>query len=252
MYIAQVYNDTSSWIKNYYPNGFINLRLIAEIPANLTAPPIRGDVTPPAIGNTVTVPSVPTISDDVNVSATITDDITGVKGATLYYSNSGGANWTGASMALVEMSTYKATIPKQAKGTVVQYYINASDIALNTAESNITSYTVLDLPKYSLTISVQPPEGGTTNPPVGTGSHIEGENVTVTISVAGGYELDHWELDGVNVSQDTTYTATMYANHTLTAYVKTKSGIPIEFMVAGALVAIAVIAIAVYLIKKKR
>lgn len=254
MYIAQVFNDTTSWITDYYPNGFTSLRLIVEIPPELTAPPIRSDVTPPTISDIVTKPGIPTLIDDVNVSATITDNLVGVKDASLYYSTDGGLNWTEVSMEDIGDSKYEATIPKQANGTVVQYYINATDIALNTATSDINSYTVVDLPKYYLTISVQPPEGGTTDPPAGVRSYTEGENATVTITVAGGYEFDYWELDGVKVSEETTYTLTMYTNHTLTAYVKAKPqvpGVPIEFVVGGAIVGIAIIAVAFFLLKKR-
>lgn len=48
MYIAQVFNDTTSFITEYpqYSGGFINLRLVATIPFNMTAPPIESGYTP--------------------------------------------------------------------------------------------------------------------------------------------------------------------------------------------------------------
>jgi len=253
MYIAQVFNDTTSWIKDYYPNGFINLRLIAEIPPELTAPPIRGDVTPPTISNVENAPSIPTTVDDVNVSATISDNLVGVKNATLYYSIDGGVNWTGVLMEHAGGTTYVATIPKQTNGTIVKYYINATDIALNTVSSSIRTYTVVELPKYYLTLSVQPPNGGTTNPSVGVRSYTQGENVTVTITAARGYEFDYWELDGVRINGTTLFTLTMDTNHTLTAYVKAKTEIPIEMIiVASVIVGLAVLGVAILFLKKKR
>jgi len=252
MYIAQVFNDTTSWITDYYPSGFTSLRLIVEVPPDLTAPPIRSDITPPTVSSIVTEPGVPTLVDDVKASATITDDRVGVKYASLYYSTDGGLNWTEVLMALVGDSKYEATIPKQANGTVVRHYINATDIALNTATSVINSYTVVDLPKYYLTISVSPTEGGTTDPPAGIRSYTESENATVKITVAGGYEFDYWELDGVKVSEETAYTLAMYANHTLVAYVKAKPGVPIELVVGGAIVGIAIIVVAFFLLRKRR
>jgi len=252
MYIAQVFNDTTSWITNYYPNGFINLRLIAEIPPEFTAPPIRGDITPPTISNVVATPSVPTIIDDVNVTATITDDLVGVKNASVHYSIDGGLNWSQIPMQHIGDSTYKATIPKQANGTVVQYYINATDVALNTNQSDIFTYTVVDLPKYYLTISVQPANGGTTNPLAGTVSYTEGENATVTVTAAEGFEFDYWELDGVKINTTvTTYVVPMYANHTLIAYMKVKQGIPTEWLIGGAVAGIAII-VTVFVFLKKR
>ena len=252
MYIAQVFNDTTSWITDYYPSGFTSLRLIAEVPPELTAPPIRSDITPPTISDIVPKPSIPTPIDDVNVSATITDNLVGVRNASLYYSTDGGLNWTEVSMEHVGDSKYKATIPKLAVDTVVQYYINATDIALNTATSAASSYTVVDLPKYYLTISVSPTEGGTTDPPVGIRSYTESENATVKITVAGGYEFDYWELDGAKVSEETTYSVAMFANHTLVAYVKAKPGVPIELVVGGAVVGMAIVVIAFFLLRKRR
>jgi len=252
MYIAQVFNDTTSWITDYYPSGFTSLRLIAEVPPELTAPPIRSDITPPTISDIVPKPSIPTPIDDVNVSATITDNLVGVRNASLYYSTDGGLNWTEVSMEHVGDSKYEGTIPKLAVDTVVQYYINATDIALNTATSATSSYTVVDLPKYYLTISVSPTEGGTTDPPVGIRSYTESENATVEITVAGGYEFDYWELDGAKVSEETTYSVAMFANHTLVAYVKAKPGVPIELVVGGAVVGMAIVVIAFFLLRKRR
>lgn len=143
MYIAQVFNDTTSWIKNYYPEGFINLRLIVEIPPEETAPPIESgytpDVSPPTISDVEIKPSTPTPDDDVTVSADI-DDPSGVKNASLYYSINGGVNWTKLSMP--KDTKYKASIPKQVNNTVVQYYIEATDKGFNTGKSDTLSYTV--------------------------------------------------------------------------------------------------------------
>jgi len=141
MYIAQVFNDTTSWIKDYYPNGFINLRLIAEIPPDFTAPPIESDATPPTISDIKTEPEYPTPDDDVTVTSSVTDDRLGVKNASLYYSTTGGVNWAKLSMSFTGDSKYEATIPKQVNGTVVSYYIEATD-GLNTGKSDTDSYTV--------------------------------------------------------------------------------------------------------------
>lgn len=359
MYIAQVYNDTTSWINNYhslFPNGFINLRLIAEISPELTAPPIRGDIVPPTISDMTRTPSEPTIVVDVNVSATITDDLTGVKNAVVCYSTDSGADWLQAPMTIVGSSKYAGIIPKQAKDTIVQYYVNATDIALNTNESatfsytvigdttpptisditispgiptpiddvnvsatitddmtgvknatlyysldggvnwaeiqmaatgnrfqatipkqpkdamvqyyinasdkgenirksNVGSYTVLDLPKHYLTISVDPSEGGTTSPSAGVRSYTEGENATVTITATSDYELDHWELDGANVGSQSAYIVNMDANHTLTAFMMLKVeetlGIPIIYLVGGVVAVIVVIGLVAFLLRRK-
>jgi branched-chain amino acid transport system substrate-binding protein len=251
MYIAQVFNDTTSWIKDYYPGGFINLRLVAEIPGNVTAPPIRGDITPPTISNVARTPLNPTIIDTVNVSATITDDLTGVKTASAYYSIDG-STWTGIPMTLLSGTKYQAQLPGQAANVTVQYYVNATDVALNTNTSATYSYKVLAYAIY-LTLSVQPAEGGTTEPSVGVIGYAEGENVTVTITPASGYQMDYWELDGANVSLALTYTLSMLTNHTLTAHMKASStGLPIEYLIATAVAIIVVVAVGVFLFIRRR
>jgi len=147
---------------------------------------------------------------------------------------------------------YRATIPKQPKDTVVLFYINATDFETNSVTSNVANCTVLDLPKYYLTISVQPVEGGATTPPVGLRSYTEGENATVTITVAEGSEFDYWELDGTNAGTTTTCIVSMNTNHTLIAHVKMKTGMLIEFIVGGAIAGIVIVAIAVFFIRKRK
>lgn len=252
MYIAQVFNDTTSWITRYYPKGFINLRLVAEIPPEFTAPPIRGDITPPTITNVDATPRIPTPVDNVNITATILDNLVGVKGASIYYSIDGGLNWYRVPMQHIGNSLYMATIPKYGKDTVVQYYINATDIALNIGLSKVYNYTVADLPKCYLMISINPPNGGITNPPVGIISYTKGEVATVTVTPAEGFEFDYWELDGVKVeTRDTTYVLQMYANHTLVAHLKVKPRIPIEWIVGGT-ITVVIITLMVYVYLRKR
>jgi Periplasmic binding protein/Divergent InlB B-repeat domain len=251
MYIAQVFNDTTSWIKNYYPTGFINLRLVAEIPANMTAPPIRGDITPPSINNVARSPFNPTILDIVNVSAMITDDLTGVKMAAVYYSTDG-FEWTTTAMTRKTGTTYQGQIPSHAVNVTVQYYVNATDTALNTNISTTYSYKVIE-PAHYLTLSVQPAEGGTTDPPAGVIGYAEGENVTVTVTPATGYQMDYWELDGANVSQTLTCSLTMTANHTLIAHLQTSpAGFPIEYLIIAAVAIVVVVAVAVFLFMRRR
>ncbi len=79
---------------------------------------------PPVINNATRNPSSPTSSDAVEVSATITDDVT-VAEATLHWS----LNWGPFTQASMTASgdTYSATIPAQADGDFVRYFITAAD-----------------------------------------------------------------------------------------------------------------------------
>lgn len=71
--------------------------------------------------------------------------------------------------------------------------------------------------EHQLTIAVDPTDGGTTSPSVGSYWYGEGSSVTVTETPNPGYVFDHWDLDGSNVGSGTSYTVTMNAPHTLTA-----------------------------------
>jgi hypothetical protein len=68
---------------------------------------------------------------------------------------------------------------------------------------------------YELTLSVI--SYGTTSPTAGAYSEIAMSTVSVTYTPSGHWDLDHWELDGVDVGDDNPYTVTMDSSHTLEA-----------------------------------
>lgn len=73
---------------------------------------------------------------------------------------------------------------------------------------------IMTYPTYLLTTVVT---HGSVNP--SAGSHIETTNSTieVTYTGSGSWSLRYWELDGVNVGDDSPYTVTMDTNHTIEA-----------------------------------
>jgi len=80
---------------------------------------------------------------------------------------------------------------------------------------------------YSLTVQVNPSEGGTTNPVVGEHSYAENTKVNITATPAAGYEFDNWTGD-VADSNSASTTVTMNGNKTVTA-----NFIPIEGLPPG-------------------
>lgn len=68
-------------------------------------------------------------------------------------------------------------------------------------------------PLYYLTI--QSTAGGTTNPLPGVYPYGYGTVVSVTALPNGGFYLNHWELDSVNVGSVNPYMVTMNQNHTI-------------------------------------
>ncbi|MCK4474843.1 hypothetical protein KAU30_03280, partial [Candidatus Bathyarchaeota archaeon] len=85
---------------------------------------------------------------------------------------------------------------------------------------------------HSLTVSVFPMEGGTTNP-AGKNSYVEDSAENVTVTVDEDYEFDYWELDGAKwtaADKNTTVIVTMDSDHVLRAYVTPKT--PVKLTVA--------------------
>ena len=112
------------------------------------------DSNPPSIGIPVQEPAINiTTEQEVKVSAEITDNETGIKNATLYYTIDNGTTWTPVAMIYNDTSgLYEAAIPPQALGTYVQYMITAYDNAENQAtEDNAGEYYVYGvIPEYPI------------------------------------------------------------------------------------------------------
>jgi PKD domain/Divergent InlB B-repeat domain len=95
--------------------------------------------------------------------------------------------------------------------------INPIAITMNGAY-NVQAYYNPIAP-YVLTITTT--SGGTTNPVPGAYNYSSGQMVQVTAIPTSGYVLDHWELDGTNVSSSNNpIIVTMNANHGLKAVFK--------------------------------
>jgi predicted extracellular nuclease len=95
---------------------------------------------PPSVTDISINPSSPTESDEVTVSASITDDGT-IASATLTYN--AGSGDTDVTMNNTSGDTYSETIPAQSAGTTVTFTITAVDNEDNSTTSNETSYLVI-------------------------------------------------------------------------------------------------------------
>ncbi|MBO3800699.1 MAG: DNRLRE domain-containing protein [Candidatus Brockarchaeota archaeon] len=98
------------------------------------------DDTPPTIFG-LSGPSAPAWGESTVVSCQVSDDKSGVRKVTLYYSTDGGASWSSISMSLVG-NRYSASIPSQPPFARIKYYVEASDNVGNTSQTNISEYTV--------------------------------------------------------------------------------------------------------------
>ena len=98
-------------------------------------------------------------------------------------------------------------------GTIVT--TNASYIfTLSGARTFVATFTAIPPTQYSVSLSSNPPLGGTTN---GGGSFISGFSVTVTATPSGGYVFTNWTEGGNPVSTNASYTFTILATRTLVA-----------------------------------
>ena len=91
-------------------------------------------------------------------------------------------------------------------------------ISLDQTFNAATFGDIIIYPLYYLTILAGP--GGTTNPVPGIYPYGYGTMVSVSALPNGGYVLDHWVLDSINVGTANPYTVTMNSNHTLQALFK--------------------------------
>jgi len=98
------------------------------------------DEVPPTISG-LSVPSAPAWGEPVSISCMVSDDKSGVKNVTLYYSTSGGVSWSSISMKPIG-NKYFATIPSQQPFTKVQCYIEAFDNVENISQTDMFEYTV--------------------------------------------------------------------------------------------------------------
>jgi hypothetical protein len=111
--------------------------------------------------------------------------------------------WTG--------SYYSGPIPASSIGHSLTSTIPdfTNDIALR--------ITLEDGTSHDLTMAVDPPEGGTTNPDIGSHFYTEGSVVDISATANTGYVFDHWGGDVANPNSAST-TVTMSADKTVTAY----------------------------------
>ena len=94
-----------------------------------------GDL-PPSITDISQNPDFPQTTDNVTISADVTDD-NGLSSVKLYYSIDGGSY---NSVDMTESKTFQGTIPSQPDGTRIDYYIEATDTAGHITTSGTYGY----------------------------------------------------------------------------------------------------------------
>lgn len=123
-------------------------------------PPV-GDFAAPVVSLVNYSPAVVCSPVDVTVSATISDAVSGVNAASLWYSANGSA-FVSLPFTLISgdslSGVYQGTIPAQAANSTIQFYIQSSDYAGNSANSATSAFA------YSaLSVSAGPDQTINTN-----------------------------------------------------------------------------------------
>jgi hypothetical protein len=102
------------------------------------------------ISNVAYSPSAPLAEDDVVVTVSVTTQ-SSIAQAMLYYSVNGGSQRT---LAMTRQgSSYRATVPKQADGSVIEFYVSVTDTEGTVSESSTYSYTVggdMEIPGFPI------------------------------------------------------------------------------------------------------
>ncbi|MFB3890209.1 MAG: hypothetical protein ACE14S_12020 [Candidatus Bathyarchaeia archaeon] len=116
------------------------------------------DRAPPTIGSLSQTPSSTNVGphQSVDVTAVVTDDVSGVREVLLSYSGDSGATWTNVTMSLVSGSIYSGQIPGFEAGTGVLYEISAQDKAGNLAiaDKNGEYYVYTVIPEFQLIAAI--------------------------------------------------------------------------------------------------
>ena len=137
-----VHTDTEApyrytWNTTQYDDGqyTIEIRAYDNLDnVNSTTFVVTVDNTGPEIGEPSISPSQPTKGESINITVSVNDAGCGVKNVTLWY-RVGTGDWVSVQMTLVE-DVWQATIPGQAAGSTIEYYIEAYD---NLGNRNVTS-----------------------------------------------------------------------------------------------------------------
>lgn len=144
-------NSWSDWngSEYYYIDGSAN---------SLDSYPSEYPLAPPIITAVSHEPSTPTELETITISATVSDP-SGIDSVTLHYRIDSGL-WTTIAMTLSTGSTFQVTIGPFTDGSVIEYYITATDNTTSHNEATDDNSGVY----YSFTVSEVIPEFSTLSP----------------------------------------------------------------------------------------
>jgi hypothetical protein len=143
VHVWEIKDQTYAWNTTDYGDGAYEIVLTAFDKAGNKAEKritVTVDNNAPMIGEASWTPEEPKTNETVKVSVQITDNISGIKTATLWFRRLG-EDWQSISMAL-ENGNWTGIIPGHEENTIITFYVESCDNAGNVAESLENHYIV--------------------------------------------------------------------------------------------------------------
>ena len=128
------------------------------------------------------------------------------------FSTDGGSSWTTIVTNEPDDGNYPWTIPDQPSTNCL---VRITDTDGDPSDVSDAVFTISQV-SYTLTMAVDPPEGGTTEPAIGNHSYTEGTVVNIIATPNQGYGFVNWTGDVADPNAATT-TVTMNGDQTVTA-----------------------------------
>lgn len=122
----------------YFEGKLVHDPSIGLLPSKAPLP----DLTVPTINLRQTPVNQISPSDSVTIAADASDDYSGVKSVELVYSIDNGITWSTINLKPSD-GNYLATLDSQKEGTLVKYYVVATDIAGNQKISDVFTYAII-------------------------------------------------------------------------------------------------------------
>jgi len=193
--LPDIITSATYYSEVYYWGGIIYL--FASYNAKLT-------VTSPNGGETWT------IGNNHNITWTSSHTSGNVK---LEYSNNNGSTWKTIVDSTPDDGNYLWTIPNDPTTSCL---VRITDTDGDPSDVSDATFSLTPA-TYTLTMAVDPTEGGATEPPVGDHSYASGTVVTIIAIPASGYNFSYWSGDVADPHNDTT-AVTMNGNISVTAH----------------------------------
>lgn len=177
-FIGQIPTQPSGTVVQYYVVARDSIGYLAQTPKETYQ--VSFDTSPPTINSVERTPPVgwPVLpTDNVTIEAWISDDGSGVKNVSLFFAlgkDLYNTNFSESQMTRIDGNSYNGsylgTIGEYANGSIVSYFVDATDMANNTVHGALYDYAVVEPKPSYIDISID-------------FSSIDMQNLTATVDM---------------------------------------------------------------------